>query len=171
MRGSGGVRVKTALCVRLLCRILCRFFFGRFCRLFVAPNGRLQMFVSCHQIVPQGHTGRVAQPACDHLYRLGFDQFRFAARPPVLKQLRPRLQASVLARQLSNACRRAVGRASLVQSQYDDRSVSSPFFLWRPAFGCRSGLHGRCQRQERFFRYCSAGVVDGRRSQGRIGCS
>ena len=72
---------------------MCRFFFGRFRRLFIAFNGRFEMFFSCHQVVSQRHAGSVAEPACDNLHGIKFNQFRFTARPHVVKHPGPELQA------------------------------------------------------------------------------
>jgi len=85
MRGPSRLRLRALHRVRRLRRFLRRF--------WRPPHGRVKVFVGRHQVVPHGDAGGVSQPACHHLHRIDFDQFRFPARPQVVEQSRPRLQA------------------------------------------------------------------------------
>ncbi|MGD9128041.1 MAG: hypothetical protein PVH19_11750 [Planctomycetia bacterium] len=71
MRTTPRLRLRAAVRTHLLCRFVCRFCF--------APDGRLEVLVSRHQVMPHGNARSVPKPACDHLHGIRFDQFRFSA--------------------------------------------------------------------------------------------
>ena len=73
MRRPNRLRVPASRCVRLLRRILRRFLCVACGRRFVPLHGRFKLSVGRHQVAPHGHGRPVAQLACDHLHRVGFN--------------------------------------------------------------------------------------------------
>jgi hypothetical protein len=66
------------------------------CAVFSSAPARVDVFLPHHQAVFERDSGRVAEPTGDDLDRVLFDQFRFPARPEIVKQARARGQAGPL---------------------------------------------------------------------------
>ena len=81
MRGPFGLRVVAARYVRLLHRILHRFF---------------KMLIGDLEVMFSGDRFGIAKPSTHDVRRELFFQFRLPSRSEILEQLRPRLQSSTL---------------------------------------------------------------------------